>query len=76
MTRMVWMECSLRVLVVVLVHLVSLPSIISMEMVILVLGAHLERLVMKITIKHQGAMKVTLHQAAPLLRLSNKMYKA
>lgn len=76
MMHMVWMECSPRVLVVVLVHLVNLPSIISMEMVILVLGAHLEKLATKIIIKHQGEMRVIQHQVALLLRLLNKVYKA
>lgn len=73
---MVWMECSLRMLVVVLVHLVNLPSIISMEMVNLVLGAHLEKLVMRIIIKHHEGMRIIPRQAAPQLRLLNKVYKA
>lgn len=76
MMHMVWMECSPRVLVVALVHLANLPSIISMEMVILVLGAHLEKLAMKIIIKHREEMRVTQHRVALLLRLLNKVYKA
>lgn len=76
MTHMAWMECSLLVQEVVLVHLVNLLLITFMEMVILVLGALQEKHAMKIIIRLHVEMKIIQHLVMQKLRLLNKVCKA
>lgn len=70
-----WTECSPLVQEVVLVHLVNLRSIIFMEMVILVLGAHRERRAMRIIIRHRVEMKIIQPLVTQKLRLLNRVCK-
>lgn len=71
-----WMECSLLAREVVSVRSVSLLSIIFMVTVILVPGALLGRLAMRIITRLRAETRIIRRLVTQKLRLSSRVYKA